>query len=136
MADVTVRMAGGRPIRAVLVHLGFLVLVSVVPQMYALRFLLVRAVRSSRSPEGLQRQEHEQEDGEPATHRSQHCRAALYLSRAVWAPSRTFGRSASIGTGSKGLMLLPSAFPVAQPIAVLVAPTMRSTCPTTSRAAR
>lgn len=77
MADVTVRMAGGRPIRAVLVHLGFLVLVGVVTQMHALGRLLVLTVRRSRSPEGLQRQKHEQENGEPATHWNQHCRGAV-----------------------------------------------------------
>lgn len=138
MADVTVRMAGGRPIRAVLVHLGFLVLVGVVTQMHALGRLLVLTVRRSRSPEGLQRQKHEQENGEPATHWNQHCRGAVYLSRAVWALSRTFWRSAGMGTGLNGLMLLPPVLPVGtQPMAVFVAaPMMRITWPAASRRTR
>ena len=56
-----------------------LVLVLVMAQVFRRRrSLLVFAVRRSCSPQGLQRQKNQQEDCEPATHWSRHCRVALY----------------------------------------------------------
>jgi len=68
LAHMAVGVAGCRAIGAVLVRFGALVLMGVVADMHALGAFLVRAVRRSRSPEGLQRQQQKQEDGEPAAH--------------------------------------------------------------------
>lgn len=48
-----------------------MVVVGVVADMEGLRFLFVLAIRRRRSPDGLQRKQHEEEDGNPATHRSE-----------------------------------------------------------------
>lgn len=69
MADVAVCMVTKGDWRFVQVTLGTLMLVRVVPQVHCGGAVLVLAVRRSRSPDGLQRKEDEEQDSEPAAHR-------------------------------------------------------------------
>ncbi len=48
-----------------------MVVMSVVADMESRRFLFVLAIRRRRSPDGLQRKQYQEEDGNPATHRSE-----------------------------------------------------------------
>ena len=45
-----------------------MVVMGVMADMEGLRFLFVLAIRRRRSPDGLQRKQHQEEDGNPATH--------------------------------------------------------------------
>lgn len=68
MANMAVRVAGCKPVGAVQVLFGSLVLVIVMPDVHAGRAFLMRAIWRGCSPDRLQGQQHEQEDGEPAAH--------------------------------------------------------------------
>lgn len=46
-----------------------MVVMGVVADMKSLRFLFVLAIRRRRSPDGLQRKQYQEEDGNPATHK-------------------------------------------------------------------
>ena len=48
-----------------------MVVMGVMADMEGLRFLFVLAIRRRRSPDGLQRKKYQEEDGNPATHRSE-----------------------------------------------------------------
>ncbi|MBX3670932.1 MAG: hypothetical protein KF778_21245 [Rhodocyclaceae bacterium] len=48
-----------------------MVVVGVVAYMEGLRYLFVLAIRRRRSPNGLQRKQHQEEDGNPATHKTE-----------------------------------------------------------------
>lgn len=69
VTHVAIGMDGARAIGAAQVLVSSLVFVRMVPNVHARRALLMRAVRRRRGPEGLQREQHEQENGEPAAHR-------------------------------------------------------------------
>ena len=68
MTHVAIGMQGRQPTSTVFVELVALVLVRVMPDVHADRNLLVGAVRRSGNPEGLQRKQYQEEDGEPAAH--------------------------------------------------------------------
>lgn len=68
VTHVAVSMAGAQAIGAAQVLVRSLVLVRMVANVHARRALLMLAVRRRCGPEGLQREQHEQENGEPAAH--------------------------------------------------------------------
>lgn len=69
MANMAIRVAGCKPVEAVRVLFGALVFVIVVPDVHAGRAFLMRAIWRGCSPDRLQGQQNEQEDGEPAGHK-------------------------------------------------------------------
>lgn len=85
VAHVAVRMvrkaARGRWL--LVVRFGTLMLVGVVPHMHGGGAFFVLAIRRSRSPDGLQRQQHEQKNRKPASHWR-----ALYVARSRLLPTR------------------------------------------------
>ena len=74
LADMTVGMTACSCFEAIVVRLRVLlrvlVRVGVVSHVHGRRVFLVRAIRRCRSPDGLERQQHEEENSEPTTHRA------------------------------------------------------------------
>ncbi len=74
MADMTVGVTAcscfGAIVLLLSVLLRVLVRVGVVSHVHGRRVFLVRAVRRCRSPDGLERQQHQEENSEPTTHRA------------------------------------------------------------------
>lgn len=91
MAHMTVSVIVCGRFGAIVVLLHALVLVGVVSHVHGRRVFLVRAVRRGRGPDSLQRQQHQEENSEPTTHRA-HCRGF-----AIAPPRMNFEVSMKIG---------------------------------------